>query len=112
MDDAVWKWVLQHTVQEASKLSVKAFIAGNKLVRKCKTWHKSTLLEPVNSTERSTEEDTLDRSKGHHALRKAVLLLHPLHSPLCLLTDRRHGVDGIEELLLFSGLTNILLNEK
>mmetsp|Transcript_101880 Transcript_101880/g.265950 ORF Transcript_101880/g.265950 Transcript_101880/m.265950 type:complete len:406 (+) Transcript_101880:274-1491(+) len=115
-DDAVHhilrQLVLQHAVEQACELAVQPLVTGDQLVGEGQARHQAALLQPIDGAERATEEDALDASEGHDALCEAALVVHPLDSPLCLLLDSGHGVDGVEDLVLLHRVLDVLLDEQ
>lgn len=74
--------------KETGEISVETLITGDELVGEGETGHETTLLQPEDRREGSTEEDTLDSSKGDETLGEArLVVLDPADSPLSLLAD-------------------------
>mmetsp|Transcript_77001 Transcript_77001/g.168314 ORF Transcript_77001/g.168314 Transcript_77001/m.168314 type:complete len:229 (+) Transcript_77001:764-1450(+) len=91
---------------------MQTLVARNQLVGEGQARHESALLQPVDGTEGATEEDALDTSEGQQPLGKAVLVVHPLHSPIGLLLHSRHGVDCVENHVLFRRVFDVLFDEQ
>mmetsp|Transcript_43084 Transcript_43084/g.134054 ORF Transcript_43084/g.134054 Transcript_43084/m.134054 type:complete len:545 (-) Transcript_43084:27-1661(-) len=104
--------VLQHAVDHAGKLRVQALVPRDQLVGEGQARHEAALLQPVDGAEGAAEEDALHGCEGHHALGEAVLPIHPLHCPVCLLLDGRHRLDGLENLVLLRRIADVLLDEQ
>merc|ERR1711957_415375 len=105
------KFILKHTVQQTCKFCMQTLIARDELVRKGKSRHQATFLQPINGTEGAAEKNTLHSSKGHDTFSETVFHVHPLYCPLCLLLHRWHRMHRIEQFVLFSWIFNILLDE-
>ena len=91
--------VLEVGEQEAGEVGVETFVTRDELVRERETRHKTTLLEPEDGRERSTEKDTLDSSESNQSLgERRLSVLDPLESPVGLLLDARDGLDRIEKI--------------
>merc|ERR1719162_290927 len=112
VDHALWQRVLELPVEQARELGVQALVPGDELVRECQARHQPALLQPIDRTERTAEQDTLHSRKGHEPLGETGLGAHPLHCPVRLLLDRWHGVDRIEDHLLFSRVPDVLLDQE
>mmetsp|Transcript_125581 Transcript_125581/g.340970 ORF Transcript_125581/g.340970 Transcript_125581/m.340970 type:complete len:245 (+) Transcript_125581:738-1472(+) len=113
MDHLLGELVLQLAVDEARELGVQALVARDQLVGEGEARHQAALLEPVDGAERATEQNSLHGRKRDDALGEASLLwAHPLHCPLGLLPDGRHGVDRVEDLLLLGGVPDVLLDQQ
>mmetsp|Transcript_47386 Transcript_47386/g.146682 ORF Transcript_47386/g.146682 Transcript_47386/m.146682 type:complete len:337 (-) Transcript_47386:146-1156(-) len=110
--DVLRKRVPQHAVEEAGKLRVQALVPGDELVGEGEAGHEAALLEPVDGAEGAAEEHALHRRKGHEALCEAALAAHPLNGPARLLPHRRHGLDGVEDLVLLRWVPDILLDKQ
>eukprot|EP00438_Fugacium_kawagutii_P005425 Skav226181 [mRNA] locus=scaffold2212:54448:54891:- [translate_table: standard] len=112
MHNLFWQLVLEHSIEQASKVSMETFIARNELVGKGQTRHKTSLLQPENRTERSTEKDALNCSKCHQTLSKAAFTIHPLNGPTGLLPDSWHCVNGIKKVILLLWVLDVLLDQQ
>merc|ERR1719453_950013 len=112
VNSLIWKLVLQHTVQHASELCVQALVTRNQLIRESEAWHEAALLQPIDGTERTAEQDALHCRKGKDSFSKAVVFLHPLHGPLRLIANCWHGVNSIENPLLLRWFLDVLLDQK
>ena len=83
--------VLQVGKEQASKVGVKTLVTRNQLVGEGEASHQSTLLQPEDGREGTTEEDTLNSGKCHKALSEGGrLVLDPLDSPVGLLLNARN----------------------
>jgi hypothetical protein len=73
-------------------------------------------LEPEDGAKAAQEKDALNSSKPHKPLSKGVstdtLSVDPLHSPISLLLDRLHGLNGAEEVVLLVGVFNVGVDEQ
>merc|ERR1712127_404161 len=112
MYNLVWKFVLQHAVDQTSKLCMQALIPRNQLIGESQARHQAPLLQPVYGTERTTEEHALHSSKCHYALCKAIVPIHPLNCPSSFLLYCWHGLNGIENLIFLYWVANVLLNQE
>mmetsp|Transcript_14920 Transcript_14920/g.37590 ORF Transcript_14920/g.37590 Transcript_14920/m.37590 type:complete len:291 (+) Transcript_14920:634-1506(+) len=92
---------------------MESLVSGNQLVTERKTRHESSLLEPENRAERSTEKDSLHDAKGDAAFRETGLGgVAPLQRPLGLLLDARDCVNGVQEAQLFLRVLNVRVNQQ
>mmetsp|Transcript_5694 Transcript_5694/g.13052 ORF Transcript_5694/g.13052 Transcript_5694/m.13052 type:complete len:257 (-) Transcript_5694:29-799(-) len=113
MDHLLGELVLKLAVDEARELGVQALVARDQLVGEGEARHQAALLEPVDGAERATEQNSLHGREGDDALGEAGLLwAHPLHCPLCLLSDGRHGVNRVEHHRLLGGISDVLLDQQ
>ena len=87
--DSLLAWaVVQQGEEKASKVCVHALVTRDELVGECETGHETTLLQPENGRERTTEEDTLDGGKSNKAVGEGrVLVGDPSQGPISLLTN-------------------------
>jgi hypothetical protein len=121
--------VVEHGEEEAGKVGVHALITRDQLVGERETGHEATLLEPEDGCERSTEEDTLDGSKGDETVGKGrVLVRDPSQGPVGLPLDagdcselerwlsESKGcltvVNGVEQVVALLGLANVCVDEQ
>src|SRR6056300_353454 len=110
--DSLRFWFISHELEKFhSKLLVETFIPRDEFIREAETRHETSLLQPVDRTERTTEEDTLNTRKCKEALSKRARLVKPFHSPLRLLLNARHCLNGFKELLLLSTILNVFVNQ-
>ena len=100
VNDVIGKFSLQHVVKHACEISVKALIPRNQLVREGKTRHQTTLLQPVDGTETTREQDSLNGRERNQSLGKGQIVVHPLSSPQSLLLHARNSGDSLEQTLL------------
>eukprot|EP00438_Fugacium_kawagutii_P012791 Skav211671 [mRNA] locus=scaffold216:105387:106229:- [translate_table: standard] len=112
MDNLFWQLVLEHSIEQASKVSMETFIARNELVGKGQTRHETSLLQPEDGTKRSAEEDALNCSKCHKTLSKAAFTIHPLNGPTGLLPDSWHCVNSIKKVILLLWVLDVLLDQQ
>jgi hypothetical protein len=104
---------LEVRVKEAGKVSVQTLVTRDKLVGESQARHESTLLEPEDRSEGTTEEDTLNGSEGDETLGKGrVLVLNPSDSPISLLSDAGNGVNGVEEIGALGRLLDVGIDEE
>lgn len=104
---------LEVRVEEAGKVSVKTLITRDELVGEGQTGHETTLLEPEDRGEGTTEEDTLNSSESNETLGKGgVLILDPSDGPVGLLSDAGDGLNGVKEVGSLSGLLDVGVNEQ
>lgn len=91
---------------------MQSLITGDELVAECKTREKSALLEPEDGTERTAEEDALDRRKCRKSGGKARIGLNPLESPLGFLGNTRNRLNGVEEMRLLRFVLDLGINQQ
>lgn len=98
-DDALLWWLLQQMLEhETSEVTVKTFVARYQLVGESQAWHETAFLQPEDRRETSTEEDSFDGSEGDDSLSEVgVLAGDPVHSPIGLLLDARHVLNGVKQ---------------
>ena len=90
LDSLLARAVLEMGEEQASKISMKTFVTGNKLVREGEAGHQSSLFEPEDGRKGAAEEDALNCGESDEALSEGrVLVLDPLYGPIGLLTDAR-----------------------
>ena len=65
----------QFVVEQASEITVQAFVSGDQLVGERQPGHQSTLLQPEDGTERTGKEDAFNGGEGHETLGKGTPLL-------------------------------------
>lgn len=74
--------------EKAGKISMETLVTRDELVGKSEARHKTTLLQPEDGSEGSTEEDSLDSSEGDKTLAEGrLLVLDPADGPVSLLAD-------------------------
>lgn len=93
-------------MQEARKVTMKAFILADEHISKAETRHKATLLEPADGAKRSREEDAFSGSKsGKKALGKSGgSSAAPLASPDGFFLCCRQGRNSIKKIILAGGI--------
>mmetsp|Transcript_51441 Transcript_51441/g.112776 ORF Transcript_51441/g.112776 Transcript_51441/m.112776 type:complete len:335 (+) Transcript_51441:158-1162(+) len=112
MHDIFRQLVSEHAVEQAGEIRVQPLVTGDHLIRERQTRHQPPLLEPENSAEGSTEQNPLHGSEANEPLSEAVLVIHPLHCPGCLLCDRGHLLNSIEKVVLLHRILDILFNQQ
>ena len=75
---------------------------------------KHTLaLEPEDGGERSREEDTFDSSERNKSLGEGgVFVRDPCQGPVCLLSNARDGVNGIEQVSLLLVVLDVCIDQQ
>mmetsp|Transcript_13594 Transcript_13594/g.26964 ORF Transcript_13594/g.26964 Transcript_13594/m.26964 type:complete len:236 (-) Transcript_13594:182-889(-) len=91
---------------------MQTLVATDQLVGERQTGHQTSLLQPVDCTERPREEDALNGTEGDQTLCKRVAVVHPLHGPLSLLLHCRHCGDGREESVLLLCVLDVLVDQQ
>lgn len=82
--------VVEVREQQAGKVGVETLVTRDQLVRESQTRHHATLLQPEDRSERSREENTLDRRESHKTGGEGrLLVLDPPDGPVGLLTNAR-----------------------
>jgi len=83
--------VVQVGEEQAGEIGVHTLIARYQLVGESETRHETTLLEPEDRCEGTTEEDTLDSSKSHKSLGECgALVRDPFEGPIGFLANARY----------------------
>src|SRR6056300_1294571 len=110
--DSLCFWFISHELEKFhSKLLMETLIARDEFIGEAQTRHETPLLQPVDRTERTTEEDTLNTRKRKEALSEGARFVKPFHGPLRLLLNAWHSLNSFKELLLFSAILNIFVNQ-
>ena len=63
------------SIQQASKVAVKTFVAADQLVGEGKARHETSLLQPEDRTEGAREEDPLHSSEGDESVGKGIVVV-------------------------------------
>mmetsp|Transcript_15251 Transcript_15251/g.33601 ORF Transcript_15251/g.33601 Transcript_15251/m.33601 type:complete len:238 (-) Transcript_15251:447-1160(-) len=110
LNNVFGQFVLQHGIEQARKIRMQTFVAGDEFVGESKPRHQAPFLQPEECTEGAAEEDALHRCEGHQTLGEASLFVHPLHGPPGFVAHGWHGVDGIKELVLLHRVFDVLFD--
>mmetsp|Transcript_97967 Transcript_97967/g.261521 ORF Transcript_97967/g.261521 Transcript_97967/m.261521 type:complete len:301 (-) Transcript_97967:30-932(-) len=112
MNNVFRQLVLEHGVQQAREVRMQALISGNQLIGEGQPRHQAPFLQPVDSAERSAEQDSLHTCEPDQALGKAVSVVHPLHRPGCFGLHCWDLFDRVEQTVLFNGVFDVLFDQE
>ena len=92
---------------------MKTFITRDELVGEAKARHESSLLQPENGTEGSTEENALHGGKGNHPLGEGGIAgIAPLQCPVSFLLDARHSLNSVQQVVLLRRILDVCINQE
>ncbi len=107
------EFVEDFPIKETGEIGVNPFIARNEFIGEGEAGHDTTLLEPEDGTEGSTEEDTLDSCKGEETRGEiGVGGVNPLERPLGLLLHGGDGVNRVKDVCLLFRIVDIRIDEE
>ena len=88
------------------------FISADELIGEGKTWHQSSLFEPVDGTEATAEEDTLHAGKADKSCGEGTAVSNPFEGPLSLLSHSWNILNGVEQKVLLGLLLDEGVDQK
>ena len=92
-----WYFLLNFFIESTGKVGMKTLITCNEFIRGGQTRHDAALLQPINGTEGSAEEDAFHHRKGDQTSGKVLCSgFNPLLSPLCLQSDTGNRLSRME----------------